>query len=57
MVEIAQKIFNGTWNFFQKTVPGLNVSFFTVLAAIFIIKIIIVAIKMIFHIDNSGDNT
>lgn len=57
MLELANTIFNGVWKLFQLNIPGINVSFFTVLAAIFIVKIVIVAIKMIFHIDSAGDKT
>lgn len=57
MLELANTIFTGVWKLFQLNIPGINVSFFTVLAAIFIVKIVIVAIKMIFHIDSAGDKT
>lgn len=55
-LQLCGTFLKGCASFFNVPVPGLDISFFALFAGLFIIKIVVEALKIIFGVDHGKDS-
>lgn len=56
-IDLCTSFIAGCAKFFEITIPGIGITFFQLFAAFFILKAVIIAVKIIFGIDHEKDET